>query len=180
MPNLPGWATARYSPLPLCIFLPTEERTGFRYDNVATMTGVRSFVLAVAALAAFAATVPDTAGATPARDTDGTVIWQMTDGGKDYVFREITIAPGGSTGWHSHDGQLFGVVKEGTLTHYRADCSVDGLYTGGQSIAEKGGPGYVHIGRNLGPDPLVLQVLYIDPAGAPLSDDAPDPGCGFA
>jgi hypothetical protein len=25
-----------------------------------------------------------------------------------------------------------------------------------------------------------LQVLYIDPAGAPLSDDEPDPGCGFA
>jgi hypothetical protein len=25
-----------------------------------------------------------------------------------------------------------------------------------------------------------LQILYIDPAGAPLSDDQPDPGCGFA
>ena len=104
----------------------------------------------------------------------------MSDDGKDYIFREITIAPGGSTGWHSHDGQLFGVVKEGVLMHYRADCSMDGLYLAGQSIAEKGGPDYVHIGRNPGPGPLVLQVLYIDPAGAPLSDDAPDPGCGFA
>lgn len=44
-----------------------------------------------------------------------------TDDGKDYIFREITIAPGGSTGWHSHDGQLFGVVREGVLMHYRAD-----------------------------------------------------------
>ncbi|HEX3288529.1 MAG TPA: cupin [Mycobacterium sp.] len=108
------------------------------------------------------------------------VIWQTSDDGKDYIFREITIAPGGSTGWHSHDGELLGVVKEGVLTHYRSDCTLDGTYTIGQSIAEKGGPGYVHIGRNLGPEPLVLQVLYIDPAGAPLSDDAPDPGCGFA
>jgi quercetin dioxygenase-like cupin family protein len=146
----------------------------------AQRTGVRSFALAAAAIVALSATVPATAAATPPRDTDGTVIWQTTDAGTDYVFREITIAPGGSTGWHSHAGQLFGVVKEGVLMHNRADCTMDGLYVAGQSIAEKGGPDYVHIGRNVGPGPLVLQILYVDPAGAPLSADAPDPGCGFA
>ena len=140
----------------------------------------RPFALCIAAVAALPIASAGTAAATPPRDTDGTVIWQTSDAGKDYIFREITIAPGGSTGWHSHDGELFGVVKEGVLMHYRADCSMDGLYVAGQSIAEKGGPGYVHIGRNPGPGPLVLQVLYIDPAGAPLSDDQPDPGCGFA
>lgn len=146
----------------------------------ATMTNLRTFALAAAAIAVVSTALPPTVYATPARDTDGKVIWQMSDDGKDYIFREITIAPGGSTGWHSHDGELLGVVKEGVLTHYRSDCTIDGTYTTGQSIAEKGGPGYVHIGRNLGPEPLVLQVLYIDPAGAPLSDDQPDPGCGFA
>jgi quercetin dioxygenase-like cupin family protein len=145
-----------------------------------TMIKTRWFALAAVAIVAGSLSLAGTATATPPQDVEGTVLWQMTDDGKDYIFREITIGPGGSTGWHSHDGQLFGTVKEGTLTHYRADCSVDGLYVAGQSIAEKGGPGYVHIGRNLGPEPLVLQVLYIDPAGAPLSDDAPDPGCGFA
>ncbi len=144
------------------------------------MTALRLFALAAVATAAATVAFPGNATATPPRDTDGTVLWQMTDDGKDYVFREITIAPGGSTGWHSHDGELFGVVKEGVLMHNRADCTMDGLYVVGQSIAEKGGPGYVHIGRNAGPGPLVLQVLYIDPAGAPLSDDASDPGCGFA
>ena len=144
------------------------------------MTRFRSFALAAAVVATASPALPCTASATPARDTDGTVLWQVTDDGKDYVFREITIAPGGSTGWHSHDGQLFGVVKEGVLMHNRADCTMDGLYIAGQSIAEKGGPDYVHIGRNVGPGPLVLQILYIDPAGAPLSDDAPDPDCGFA
>lgn len=132
------------------------------------------------AFAALPVAGPGVAGATPPRDTDGVVIWQTSDAGKDYVFREITIAPGGSTGWHSHDGELLGTVKEGVLMHYRSDCSMDGLYVAGQSIAEKGGPDYVHIGRNPGPGPLVLQILYIDPAGAPLSDDQPDPGCGFA
>ena len=76
--------------------------------------------------------------------------------------------------------EVGGVVKEGVLMHNRADCTMDGFYVAGQSIAEKGGPDYVHIGRNVGPGPLVLQVLYIDPVGAPLSDDAPDPSCGFA
>ncbi len=144
------------------------------------MKRLRLFALAAAVCAAVSVGFPGPAAATPARDTDGTVLWQMTDDGKDYVFREITIAPGGSTGWHSHDGQLFGVVKEGVLMHNRADCTMDGFYVAGQSIAEKGGPDYVHIGRNVGPGPLVLQVLYIDPVGAPLSDDAPDPSCGFA
>ena len=148
------------------------------------MTGVRSFALAAAATAAVSLTLSGTATATPPRDADGTVIWQMTDGaapnGTKYVFREITVAPGGSTGWHSHPGQLFGVVKEGVLMHNRADCSMDGLYVAGQSVAEKAGPDYVHIGRNVGPGPLVLQILYVNPAGAPLSVDAPNPGCGFA
>ena len=34
--------------------------------------------------------------------------------------------------------------------------------------------------RNLEPVPLKMWVLYIKPAGTPLSVDAPDPGCGFA
>ena len=144
------------------------------------MTRVRSIALTAAGMVALVTGAPAAASATPPRDTDGTVIWQTSDAGKDYVFREITIAPGGSTGWHSHDGELLGTVKEGVLMHYRVDCSMDGLYVAGQSIAEKGGPGYVHMGRNPGPGPLVLQVLYIDPAGAPLSEDQPDPGCGFA
>ena len=144
------------------------------------MTALRLFALAAAATAAVSVAFPGTATATPPRDADGTVLWQMTDDGKDYVFREITIAPGGSTGWHSHDGELLGVVKEGVLMHNRADCTMDGLYVAGQTIAEKGGPGYVHIGRNVGPDPLVLQVLYIDPAGRPTSIEIAHAPCGFA
>ncbi|WP_422750051.1 cupin [Mycobacterium sp. WMMD1722] len=139
----------------------------------------RTLVAAVAVFAVMTASAV-AADATPPRDIDGTILWQVSDDGKDYVFREITIAPGGSTGWHSHPGELLGTVKEGVLVHNRADCSVDGVYVAGQDVVEKGGPNYVHIGRNLGPGPLVLQILYINPAGAPLAEDAPDPGCGFA
>jgi mannose-6-phosphate isomerase-like protein (cupin superfamily) len=127
-----------------------------------------------------AATTPTstwTATATPGDGVAAVVLSQSTYQGKDYITKELTIAPGGSTGWHYHPGQVFGVVREGTLTHYKGDCSVDGVFPAGAPITEASGPGYIHLGRNEGTTPLVLWVLYIDPAGAPLAVDAPDPGC---
>lgn len=133
---------------------------------------------AVAATSALTLCAPP-AAATPGRDVSAIILSQGTRDGQDFIVRDITIAPGGSTGWHSHQGRLFGQVLAGTLTHSRSDCSLDGVYETGMTITETGGPGYVHIGRNLGDSALVLRVLYINPAGAPLSDDAADPGCGF-
>ena len=139
---------------------------------------VTRFALVAAGLVALA-TVPSTAQATPSSGVTGTIISQITIGGKDYILREITIAPGGSTGWHYHDGMLYGVVERGTLTHNESNCAVDGIYHAGDTIVEPSGANHVHIGRNLGTTPLVLEILYVDPAGSPLSEDAPNPGCGF-
>jgi quercetin dioxygenase-like cupin family protein len=136
-------------------------------------------VLFTAAILISPIALPATASATAAEGVSATVLWQRTVDGTDYVFREITIAPGGSTGWHWHTGRLYGVIKAGTLTHNMADCSVDGVYPTGADIFEPSGADHVHIGRNLGDTPLVLQVLYILPAGSALSEDAADPGCGF-
>ena len=131
------------------------------------------------AILAVAMTLPAIASATAADGVSATVLWQRAADGTDYVFREITIAPGGSTGWHWHDGRLYGVIKEGTLTHNMADCSVDGVYPAGSGVFEPSGPDRVHIGRNVGDTPLVMQILYILPAGSTLSEDAPNPGCAF-
>ncbi len=70
-------------------------------------------------------------------------------------------------------------MKSGTLTHNMSDCSVDGVYSTGRAFTEPGGPDHVHIGRNLGTTPVVLEVLYVLPTGSPLSEDAPNPGCDF-
>ncbi|WP_416966588.1 cupin domain-containing protein [Streptomyces sp. 4F14] len=102
---------------------------------------------------------------------------QRTVGDKDYVLRELTIPPGQATGWHYHDGMVYGFVEAGTLSHFDATCESDGVYQKGQVIQE--GPNYVHIGRNLGDTPLVLKALYVLPHGAPFSEDAPNPGCDF-
>ncbi|MCW2563583.1 MAG: cupin protein [Mycobacterium sp.] len=118
-----------------------------------------------------------TASATPSENTDAIVISQSTVDGVDYITREITIQPGGSTGWHYHDGRVFGVIREGTLTRTMADCSVV-VSPAGSAVVEDRGPDHVHIGRNLGPEPLTMWIDYIEPAGAPLAVDVPDPGCG--
>jgi quercetin dioxygenase-like cupin family protein len=118
-----------------------------------------------------------TASATPSENTDAVVISQSTVDGVDYITREITIQPGGSTGWHYHDGRVFGVVREGTLTRTMADCSVV-VSPEGSAVTEDSGPNHVHIGRNLGPEPVKLWIDYIEPAGTPLAVDVPDPGCG--
>jgi quercetin dioxygenase-like cupin family protein len=120
------------------------------------------------------------AHATPAGPgVSGRVISRTTANGTDYILREVTIPPGQATGWHYHDGPLYGVVEQGTLSHYDSTCETDGVYRAGDTIQEPAGGDYVHIGRNLGDTPLVLVVLYVLPHGSPFSEDAPNPGCSF-
>jgi len=138
---------------------------------------MRRLVLATSAALIALGLVPATASATPSEGVTGEILAQATVGGREYVLRRITIAPGGTTGWHFHDGMLYGLVTEGTLTHYKSDCAVDGIYSAGGTIAEPSGHGYVHMGRNRGPTPMVLHVLYVNPEGSPLSEDAPAPAC---
>ncbi|WP_345428664.1 cupin domain-containing protein [Actinoallomurus vinaceus] len=115
----------------------------------------------------------------PGPGVSGTIITDETVGDKHIVVREITLPPGQSTGWHYHDGNLFGYVKQGTLSHFDSSCKPDGVYRTGSTIVEPAGSNHVHIGRNLGTVPVVLDVLYILPVGSPLSEDAPNPGCDF-
>lgn len=145
------------------------------------MTSLRRLPLAVALCAAalWAGPAAGQAGATPGVGVEARILSQSTLDGQDYITKELVIAPGGSTGWHWHPGQVYGVIRAGTLTHYSSDCSVDGVYPTGSPITERSGPGYVHLGRNLGPDPLVMWVGYIEPAGAPQANAVPNPGCPF-
>jgi quercetin dioxygenase-like cupin family protein len=141
----------------------------------------RSLVLAASTLLLVGG--PAGVSATPGTGVSGTILAKGTSpdgivvGGRgttDVTVREITIAPGGSTGWHYHDGDLIGVVKAGTLTRTMHDCSTEVTSAGG-SFAEPAGRQHTHVGRNLGSEPVVLLVTYVLPAGQPLSQDAPEP-----
>jgi quercetin dioxygenase-like cupin family protein len=122
--------------------------------------------------------LPEAAAATPATGVTARILVRATAGDTDYVLREITVQPGGSTGWHYHDGTLYALVRRGTLTRTQADCTSQ-VSPQGSTLVEVGGRDHVHIGRNLGATPLVLLVLYVNPAGSPLAEDAADPGCGI-
>jgi quercetin dioxygenase-like cupin family protein len=124
-------------------------------------------------------TPPARSAATPGSGVSSAQLTQSSQEGRDFIVRDITVEPGGSTGWHWHDGTLVGAVKHGTLTHYSADCSIDGVYNPGDPITEPAGSEHVHLGRNMGTTPVVLEVIYIMPAGKPLAEDAPNPGCPF-
>lgn len=87
------------------------------------------------------------------------------------TLRRIVIEPGGSTGWHRHDGHVQGLVLAGTLTRVLDDCSRLTSPTGSWITEDPGGD---HVGLNLGPDPVVLLVTYVMPGDEPLTRDAPE------
>jgi hypothetical protein len=106
----------------------------------------------------------------------------------DVIVQQVTIAPGGSTGWHSHPGPAVVIVKSGSLTLYDGDdrrCrgtthAVEPNAPAGKVFIDEG-YGHVHIGRNEGTTNTELYVTYLDvPVGAGPRIDVPNPGnCPF-
>ncbi|MEW5809734.1 MAG: cupin domain-containing protein [Actinomycetota bacterium] len=150
------------------------------FDSLYEKIAVGVTVLPVVSALALAGPEAPAAHATPPVGTTSTVLSKHTVDGRDYIVSEIIIAPNGSTGWHTHRGEVYGIVKAGVLTHYGADCREDGRYATGMALTDPAGAEHAHLGRNLGPVPVVLEVTYVDPEGAQPSDSVPSPGCDVA
>lgn len=107
----------------------------------------------------------------------------MTKSPLDFVTQQITIAPGGTTGWHSHPGPVLVTVKLGALTLvYADDPTCKGrTYTANQSFVDRGDE-TVHTALNLGETPVELWATYLVPGAAGTTAfriDAADPACNF-
>jgi quercetin dioxygenase-like cupin family protein len=103
-----------------------------------------------------------------------------TKGVSDLHVTQVTVQPGGTSGWHSHQGPSLGIVKSGTATFYRGDdpTCMPHVVTAGSSFFEPAGA--VHILRNEGTELLVNVVVQLVPTDAPRRIDEPDPGnCPF-
>lgn len=101
----------------------------------------------------------------------------------DTIFQQITVDPGGFTGWHSHPGPAFVVVEEGTFTYYDGeDPTCTGIaYGPGESFVDIG-QGHVHSARNEGTIPVVLYVMYLDvppDVASPFIGADPPGNCPF-
>ncbi|WP_229073716.1 cupin domain-containing protein [Actinoplanes sp. DH11] len=137
------------------------------------MRGIIGIGLAVVIL--FSSGQP--ARATPGHGVSAKVVGQWTVDDTDYVLREITIRPGGSTGWHRHPGLVLASVQRGTLTHRMSDCVTVRRYAVGESLMEDPDDGRAHLGENRGSKPVVLDAVYATPQGRPLAVDSPAPAC---
>jgi quercetin dioxygenase-like cupin family protein len=158
--------------------------------RIATLAvlGCLGVLIAVLYAAPIQATAPSGAGGTfPYRatiapyhfDSDSYKVFQKDP--QDVVMRQITISPGGDTGWHFHPGPTFIVVIQGTLSFYQGNdptCTA-ARYSAGQGFVEA--PGDVHIARNEGTQTVIAEVTFLDvPVGGAFRLDAPVPGnCPF-
>ena len=106
--------------------------------------------------------------------SDGNLVFQE---GTDVVVSQITVVPGGSSGWHSHPGGAMIVIKQGDLTVNRSigsQCQSTN-YTAGQAFIER--PGELDDVVNTGSTPYVLIVTFPRvPQGGSARIDRPDPG----
>ena len=95
----------------------------------------------------------------------------------DTAYQQLTIQPGGHTGWHTHPGPTFVAIAqgEGTLYHGISGCPSHkyGVGTGFMQPETE-----VHNMRNEGTTPLVLWAFYALPPGtsnAAIRVDQPQP-----
>ena len=109
-----------------------------------------------------------------------TVTPMMTCGAStacDTAYQQLTIAPGGFTGWHTHPGPTFVAVAqgEGTLYHGTAGCPSHKYGVGAGFMQPET---EIHNMRNEGSAPLVLWAFYALPPGtsnAAIRIDQPQP-----
>ena len=149
----------------------------------------------VALLALALAATP--AQATPPSGFVGTVQWQglfdpintkvKTDGidarlhSKDaanLLVVRFNVAPGGTSGWHTHPGMSLVTVISGEITLYDASLCTPKRLTAGQTFVDEGGD-HVHLVRNETGSPAHLGAVQLVQPGVPGRVDRPRPNnCG--
>jgi hypothetical protein len=129
------------------------------------------------------------------RSTDGFDVEIKTKDSTDIAVSNVVVAPGGSSGWHSHPGPVLVVVKTGAITFYRAGkhSGLDGddenrdngakgptctrtVYPAGSAFVEVPAPGHVMLAKNEGSIEATVTATYFAPPGAALRIDKPWPG----
>lgn len=99
-----------------------------------------------------------------------------TTGPSDLHFERVTLASGGSSGWHAHAGPTFVAVKAGTLTIHRAgaDGCTDQAYPAGEGFFEPADE--AHIAINHGSEAVEVYVAHIVDAGTEVTKSLESPG----
>jgi quercetin dioxygenase-like cupin family protein len=97
----------------------------------------------------------------------------ITDGPTDFIVQDVSYAPGGYTGWHSHPGLLLVSVTEGSIEWYNSKCERT-VYNVGDSFTENT---RTHFVRNVGSVNGRFMVTYVLAQGQPRRIDQDAPAC---
>jgi quercetin dioxygenase-like cupin family protein len=147
--------------------------------------GIRLAVLTLGFAGLFVAVNAVPGAATPTVGFTSTVVARGTDmspgtlpitQGLDIVVSAITLAPGGTSGWHSHPGGAIAIVQTGELTLYKSvgnHCVIT-LYTHGQAFIERPGEVVIAVAGSAG---ATLGATFPGvPIGGSTRIDQDDPG----
>lgn len=94
----------------------------------------------------------------------------------DFHIQDLSLDPGASSGWHTHPGPEYSIVKAGEIVLQRSPGCDPVTVKAGEGIFIPGGT--PHIAHNDSKDPVELYVTYTVPAGTTvLRQDAPEQ-CG--
>lgn len=103
----------------------------------------------------------------------------------DVATQLVTFQSGGYSGWHTHPGPVFFIVRTGTLTVYEGNdpnCTPL-VFPAGTGAVEAATNSHVHMVRNETASVAEALVTYMVPVGTPqaaLRADRPNPGnCPF-
>lgn len=97
-----------------------------------------------------------------------TTVSQVTDP-SDVLTVRLTFQPGGTVGWHTHNGPVIVTVASGALTLIDGDDCVTRVYQSGQSFVDPG-QGHVHLAYNATAGETVLYATFLDvPVGVPAT-----------
>ena len=89
-----------------------------------------------------------------------------------FTIQTVTIGPGADSGWHTHPGPEYTIVKSGNVSVQKATaCPPVTLGPGDIFFVESG---VSHRAINQTDGPVDLYVTYTYPTGHPLRGDQPD------
>ena len=93
----------------------------------------------------------------------------------DFHIHIVTIEPGGNSGWHTHPGPEYSVVKAGEIVLERAPGCDPIILKAGQGFFTPGGT--AHMAHNDGKEPAEIYATYTVPAGTTVLRQDADAQC---
>ena len=94
----------------------------------------------------------------------------------DFHIQDLSLDPGATSGWHTHPGPEYSVVKAGEIVLERSPACDPVTVKAGQGLFIPGG--MPHIAHNDSKDPAELYVTYTVPAGTTVLRQDATEQCG--